>query len=66
MARQITISIELNWQPELARYFKTEVTDKYIEEFCFGISENTVFSYAIIWLDERGIRKLEVYYAQIC
>jgi hypothetical protein len=40
MARQITLSIELNWQPELARYFKTEPTE--IVAFCFGIRENTV------------------------
>jgi hypothetical protein len=45
MARQMTLSIELNWQPELARYFKTEPTD--IVAFCFGISENIVFSNAI-------------------
>jgi hypothetical protein len=42
MARQITLSFELSWQPELARYCKTEVSD--IVAFCFGISENTVFS----------------------
>jgi hypothetical protein len=45
MARQITLSIELSRQPELERYFKTEFTD--IVAFCFGISENTVFSNAI-------------------
>jgi hypothetical protein len=41
MARQITLSKYLNWQPELACYFKSESTD--IVAFCFGISENTVF-----------------------
>jgi hypothetical protein len=45
MVRHITLSIELSWQPELARYFKTEPTDKVA--FCFGINENTVFSNAI-------------------
>jgi hypothetical protein len=45
MVRQIKLLIELSWQPELARYFKTEPTD--IVAFCFGISENTVFSNAI-------------------
>jgi hypothetical protein len=39
------LSIDLSWQPELARYFKTESTD--IVAFYFGISENTVFSNAI-------------------
>jgi hypothetical protein len=47
MARQITLSIELNWQPELVRYFKTEATD--IVVFSFGISETIVFLNAIIW-----------------
>jgi hypothetical protein len=40
MARQITLSAELSWQPKLARYFKTEPT--VIVPFSFGISENTV------------------------
>jgi hypothetical protein len=45
IALQITLSIELSWLPELARYFKKESTD--IVAFSFGISENTVFSNAI-------------------
>jgi hypothetical protein len=45
MARQITWSIDLSWQPELVRYFKTEPSDRVV--FCFGISENTEFSNAI-------------------
>jgi hypothetical protein len=56
MARQITLSIEINWQPELARYFKTESTA--IVAFSFGISENPVFSNAIdsvsFGIDEQG------------
>jgi hypothetical protein len=57
MARQITLSTELSWQPKLARYFKTEPT--VIVPFSFGISENTVFlnvidSYHLV--DERYIK----------
>jgi hypothetical protein len=56
MARQITLSTELSWQPKLARYFKTEPT--VIVPFSFGISENTVFSNVIDsyhLVDERYI-----------
>jgi hypothetical protein len=46
MARQITLSTELSWQPKLARYFKTEPT--VIVPFSFRISENTVFSKLVV------------------
>jgi hypothetical protein len=58
MARQITPSIELSWQPELARYFKTDPAD--IVAFCFGISKNTIFSNAI----DSGLVFLHVKLAQ--
>jgi hypothetical protein len=57
MARQITLSTELSWQPEPARYFKTEPTD--IVPFSFGICENKVFSNVIDsyhLVDERYIK----------
>jgi hypothetical protein len=36
MARQITLSIELNWQPELARYFITEPNRSQVVTFWFS------------------------------
>jgi hypothetical protein len=60
MARLITLSTELSWQPKLARYFKTEPT--VVVPFSFGISENTVFSNVIDsyhLVDERYINKTE-------
>jgi hypothetical protein len=44
MARQITLSIDVSWQPELARYFTTEATEYTdIVAFSFGISVSVSF-----------------------
>jgi hypothetical protein len=58
----ITLSTELNWQPELARYFKIEYTD--IKAFSNELASHHIF----FWIDRwsfKGTRKDQAghYYA---